>query len=75
MVRRVQPIVRDPSEPLRLHFDPAQPLSIDATADVTPMIDDPPLVTYAAADGRAEQLSAEADASYSTICADCTPYR
>ena len=60
-------IVRDPAEPLKVHFDATQPLSIDDSADVIPMIDDPPLVTYAAADWRAEQLSAEADASYSKI--------
>ena len=60
-------LVRDPAEPLKVHFDATQPLSIDDSADVIPMIDDPPLVTYAAADWRAEQLSAEADASYSKI--------
>jgi hypothetical protein len=50
-----------------ISFDPAQPLSIDDTADVIAMVEDPPLVTYGSADWRAEQLSTEADASYSKI--------
>jgi hypothetical protein len=60
-------IVEDPSSPLKVSFDPAQPIIIDDTTDVIPMVDDPPTVRYDAADWRAEQLSAEADASYSKI--------
>ncbi|WP_194825045.1 ferritin-like protein [Nocardia sp. XZ_19_231] len=60
-------IVEDASSPLKVSFDPAQPITIDDTADVIQMIDDPRLVTYHAADSRAEQISAEADASYSNI--------
>jgi hypothetical protein len=60
-------IVEDPSSPLKVSFDPAQPITIDDTADVIPMVDDPPAVSYDPADWRAEQLSAEADTSYSKI--------
>ncbi|MER9227053.1 ferritin-like protein [Mesorhizobium sp. M0664] len=60
-------IVDDPSSALKVSFDPNQPLVIDDTVDVIQMVDDPPLVTYHAADVRAEQLSAEADASYSNL--------
>ena len=60
-------IVDDPSSPLKVSFDPAKPLTIDDTADVIQMVDDPPLVTYDKADWRAEQLSTEADAAYTRI--------
>jgi hypothetical protein len=60
-------IVEDLSSSLKVSFDPAQPLSIDDTADVIQMVDDPRLVTYDQADWRAEQLSTECDASYTKI--------
>jgi hypothetical protein len=60
-------IVDDPASPLKVSFDPAKPLTIDDTADVIQMVDDPPLVTYDKADWRAEQLSTEADAAYTRI--------
>jgi rubrerythrin len=60
-------IVQDPASPLKFSFDPAKPLVIDETADVIQMVDDPQLVTYDAADWRAEQLSVECDAAYSRI--------
>ena len=60
-------IVDDPSSALKVSFDPAKPLTIDDAADVIQMVDDPPLVTYDSADWRAEQLSTEADASYSNL--------
>ncbi len=60
-------IVRDPASPLQFSFDPGKPLTIDDSADVIQMVDDPPLVTYETADWRAEQLSVEADAAYSRI--------
>jgi hypothetical protein len=60
-------IVDDPASPLKVSFDPAKPLTIDDTADVIQMVDDPPLVTYDEADWRAEQLSTEADAAYTRI--------
>jgi ferritin-like protein len=62
-------IVDDPSSHVKVSFDPAQPLTIDDTADVIQMVDDPPLVTYDQADWRAEQLSRECDASYTRILA------
>lgn len=60
-------VVEDPVSPLKFSFDPAKPLTIDDAADVIQMVDDPPLVTYDSADWRAEQLSTEADASYSKL--------
>ena len=60
-------IVEDPSSTIKVSFDPAQPLAIDDVADVIQMVDDPQLVTYDAADWRAEQLSVEADAAYSKV--------
>ena len=60
-------IVDDPSSTLKVSFDPSQPLLIDDTTDVIQMVDDPPLVTYDSADARADQLSTEADASYSNL--------
>jgi hypothetical protein len=60
-------IVDDPSSHLKVSFDPAQPLTIDDTADVIQMVDDPTLVTYDPADWRAEQLCRECDASYTKI--------
>ena len=60
-------IVDDPASPLKVSFDPAKPLTIDDTADVIQMVDDPRLVTYDKADWRAEQLSTEADAAYTRI--------
>lgn len=60
-------IVEDAASPLKVSFDPAQPITIDDTADVIQMVDDPPTVTYDPADSRAEELSVEADASYSNI--------
>ena len=60
-------IVDDPSSALKVSFDPSQPLVINDTTDVIQMVDDPPLVTYDVADARAEQLSTEADASYSSL--------
>ena len=60
-------IVDDASSHLKVSFDPAQALTIDDTADVIQMVDDPPLVTYDQADWRAEQLSRECDASYTKI--------
>lgn len=62
-------IVEDPSSHVKVSFDPAQPITIDDKADVVPMVDDPPLVTYDKADWRAEQLSRECDASYTKILA------
>lgn len=56
-------IVDDPASPLKVSL----PLTIDDTADVIQMVDDPPLVTYDEADWRAEQLSTEADAAYTRI--------
>ncbi len=58
-------IVNDGSSPV--HFDPDQPIAIDDDADVVAMVDDPPLVTYAAADAHAEELSAKADVLYSDM--------
>ena len=60
-------IVVDPDSPVQVSFDPAQPINIDDNVDVIPMVDDPPLVTYDPVDARAEQLSAEADRSYSNM--------
>src|SRR5262245_21410657 len=60
-------IVDDPTSVLKVSFDPSQPLIIHDTTDVIQMVDDPPLVTYDVADARAEQLSTEADASYSSL--------
>ena len=60
-------IVEDPSSTIKINFDPAQALTIDDVADVIQMVDDPQLVTYDAADWRAEQLSVEADAAYSKV--------
>jgi len=60
-------IVKDPASPLKFSFDPGRPLVIDDVADVIQMVDDPPLVTYDAADWRAEQLSTECDAAYSKL--------
>jgi len=60
-------IVQDPASPLKFSFDPGKPLTIDDTADVIQMVDDPSRITYDAADWRAEQLSVECDASYSRI--------
>ena len=60
-------IVEDPASPLKFSFDPGKPLVIDDVADVIQMVDDPPLVTYDAADWRAEQLSTECDAAYSKL--------
>ena len=52
-------IVHDDSSQFTVSFDPQQPITIDDDADVIPMVDDPPLVTYEAADARAEELSVE----------------
>jgi hypothetical protein len=60
-------IVKNAASPVKVSFDLAQPITIDDTADVIQMVDDPPTVTYDPADARAEQLSVEADASYSNI--------
>ena len=58
-------IVNDGSSPV--HFDSGQPITIDDDADVIPMVDDPPLVTYDAADVHAEELSATVDVLYSDV--------
>jgi hypothetical protein len=58
-------IVNDGSSPV--HYDPAQPITIDDDADVIAMVDDPPLVTYDVADAHAEKLSMEADVAYSDV--------
>jgi Ferritin-like len=60
-------IVKDPTSPIKFSFDPTKPLTIDDTADVIQMVDDPELVAYAPADWRAEQLSKESDAAYTKI--------
>lgn len=60
-------IVQDASSPIKVSFDPGQPLNIDDTADVIQMVDDPPLVTYDKADQRAEELSTDCDAAYTKI--------
>ena len=60
-------IVHDDSSEFTVSFDPQQPITIDDDADVIPMVDDPPLVTYEAADARAEELSVKADALYSDV--------
>jgi hypothetical protein len=60
-------IVHDAASNFTVSFDPEQPITIDDTADVIQMVDDPPLVTYDAADSRAEELSAKADALYSDV--------
>ncbi|MEO6028379.1 MAG: ferritin-like protein, partial [Candidatus Binatia bacterium] len=39
-------IVEDPASPLKVSFDPAQPITINDEADIIQMVDDPPLVTY-----------------------------
>ena len=43
-------IVNDDSAEFTVSFDPDQPITINDTADVIAMVDDPPLVTYDAAD-------------------------
>jgi hypothetical protein len=60
-------IVHDDASEFTVSFDPDQPITIDDDADVIPMVDDPPLVTYEAADARAEELSAKADKLYSDL--------
>ena len=60
-------IVDNAASEFTVSFDPTQPVTIDDTADVIQMVDDPALVTYDAADSRAEQLSADADALYSEV--------
>jgi len=60
-------IVHDDSSEFTVSFDPQQPITIDDDADVIPMVDDPPLVTYEAADARAEELSVKADVLYSDL--------
>jgi hypothetical protein len=60
-------IVHDDASEFTVSFDPAQPITIDDDADVIAMVDDPPLVTYDAADARAEELSAKADKLYSDL--------
>jgi hypothetical protein len=60
-------IVEDPASHFKVSFDPDQPITIDDTADVIQMVDDPPTVTYDDADWRAERLCAEADESYTKI--------
>jgi rubrerythrin len=60
-------IVHDDSSEFTVSFDPDQPITIDDTADVIAMIDDPPLVTYDAADAHAEELSTKADVLYSDM--------
>jgi hypothetical protein len=57
-------IADNPASPLEVSFDPDQPIHIDEDAEVIPMVDDPPLVTY---DPAAEVLAAEADSIYSEM--------
>jgi hypothetical protein len=60
-------LVEDPSSPLKVSFDPNQPIVIDDTTDVIQMVDDPQCVTIDPADQRAAQLSDECDAVYSRM--------
>jgi hypothetical protein len=60
-------IVSNAASKFTVSFDPAQPITIDDTADVIQMVDDPSTVTYAAADSHAEELSAKADKFYSDV--------
>jgi hypothetical protein len=60
-------IVHNAASRFTVSFDPRQPITIDDDADVIQMVDDPPLVTYEAADARAEELSAKADALYTEV--------
>ena len=60
-------IVHDESSGFTVSFDPQQPITIDDMADVIQMVDDPQTVTYDPADQHAEELSNQADASYSKV--------
>lgn len=60
-------IVHDNASEFLVSFDPQQPITINDDSDVIQMVDDPPKVSYDEADWRAEQLSTEADASYSKL--------
>lgn len=60
-------IVYDESSHYKVSFDPEQPITIDDTADVIAMVDDPSLVTYDAADAHAEELSKTVDVLYSAM--------
>jgi hypothetical protein len=52
---------------LKVSFDSAQPITIDDTADVIAMVDDPSTVTYDPADSHAEEAAAAVDAVYSDM--------
>lgn len=57
----------DPASPVKVSFDPAQPLSIDDADDVVAMVDDPQLVAIDPADGQAAALADECDRLYSAM--------
>lgn len=59
-------IVADPASPSGYFFDPAQPITIDDTSDVTQMVDNPRLVDVSG-DWRAAKLADECDAIYSKL--------
>jgi hypothetical protein len=59
-------LVTDPVT-LKVSFDANKPITIDDTADVIAMVDDPSTVTYDPADSHAEELAAAADGVYSDM--------
>jgi Ferritin-like len=60
-------LVEDPASPLKVSFDPNQPIVINDATDVIQMVDDPQCVTIDQADQRATQLADECDAVYSRM--------
>ncbi|MER9107504.1 ferritin-like protein [Mesorhizobium sp. M0848] len=60
-------LVGNPGSPLKVGFDPAQPLVIDDDADVIKMVDNPQLVAIDISDAQAVQLSNECDRLYSRM--------
>jgi hypothetical protein len=60
-------IADDTTSPLGVSFDPKQPITIDETADVIQMVDDPSTVAYGRADAQAEKLAGQVDRAYSDM--------
>jgi hypothetical protein len=57
-------IVPDTASPLGFSFDPQQPITIDDTADVIQMVDDPQLAKF---EGNAAKLADACDVAYSDL--------
>lgn len=60
-------IVADAFSPFKYSFDPSQPIVIDDTNDVLPMVDDPQTITLDPSDADVAALMDQCDAKYSEI--------